>query len=165
MRNRHAGFRKHARPFRIPHSALRIRTIPNSAFRIRFLPVNGKFQLTRKRKLIIAGVVLVPILLFGLYTWAALTWAYSEGERVGYVQKFSRRGWVCKTWEGELAMVAIPGSMPEKFFFTVRDDSVAAHVNQSSGKQVRLHYEQHMGIPTTCFGETEYFVTGVEVVE
>jgi hypothetical protein len=127
--------------------------------------VNGKFQLTRKRKLIIAGVILVPILLFGLYTWTALTWAYSEGERVGYVQKFSRKGWICKTWEGELAMAAIPGSMPEKFLFTVRDDSVAARVNQSSGKRVRLHYEQHLGIPTTCFGETEYFVTGVEVVE
>lgn len=130
-----------------------------------FPPVNGKFQLTKKHKLIIAGVIVVPVLLFALYTWTALTWAYSEGERVGYVQKFSRKGWICKTWEGELAMVAIPGSMPEKFVFTVRDDSVAARVNASSGKRVRLHYEQHMGIPTSCFGETQYFVTGVQVVE
>jgi hypothetical protein len=127
--------------------------------------VNGRFQLTRKHKLIIAGVIVVPLLLFALYTFTALTWSYSEGERVGYVQKFSRKGWLCKTWEGELAMVAIPGSMPEKFQFTVHDDSVATLVNRSSGKRVRLHYEQHLGIPTTCFGETEYFVTGVEVVE
>ena len=127
--------------------------------------MNLGFQLTRKHKLIIAGLVVVPLILFGLYTWTALTWAYSEGERVGYVQKFSKKGWLCKTWEGELSMIAIPGAMPEKFFFTVRSDSVAAMINQSSGKQVRLHYEQHLGIPTDCFGETEYFVTGVRAVQ
>ena len=121
--------------------------------------------LTRKHKLIIAGVVITPILLFGLYVWGAVAWSYSEGERVGYVQKFSHKGWLCKTWEGELAMVAVPGSMPEKFYFTVRRDSVAALVNQSAGKRVRLHYEQHLGIPTSCFGDTQYFVTGVETVE
>ena len=122
-------------------------------------------QLTRRHKLIIAGVVITPILLFGLYVWGAVAWSYSEGERVGYVQKFSHKGWLCKTWEGELAMVAVPGSMPEKFFFTVRSDSVAAQVNKSSGKRVRLHYEQHLGIPTSCFGDTQFFVTGVEAVE
>ena len=121
--------------------------------------------LTRKHKLVIAGVIVAPILLFGLYVWGAVSWSYSEGERVGYVQKFSHKGWLCKTWEGELAMVAVPGSMPEKFYFTVRHDSIAAMVNKSAGKRVRLHYEQHLGIPTTCFGETEYFVTAVEAVE
>jgi hypothetical protein len=127
--------------------------------------VNLGFRLTKKHKLIIAGLVAVPLVLLTLYTWTALTWAYSEGERVGYVHKFSKKGWLCKTWEGELSMIAIPGAMPEKFFFTVRSDSVAALINQSSGKQVRLHYEQHLGIPTDCFGETEYFVTGVRAVE
>ncbi|HXF96036.1 MAG TPA: hypothetical protein VNI61_08015 [Gemmatimonadales bacterium] len=127
--------------------------------------MNLRFQLTRKHKLIIAGVIATPVLFFVLYTWTALAWSYSEGERVGYVQKFSKKGWICKTWEGELAMVAVPGSMPEKFLFTVRDDSVAEAINRSSGKRVRLHYEQHLGVPTTCFGETEYFVTGVQVVE
>jgi hypothetical protein len=123
------------------------------------------FALTRKHKLIIAGAIVASILLVALYTWAALSWSYSEGERVGYVQKFSRKGWLCKTWEGELAMVAVPGSTPEKFYFTVRSDSAAGLVNRSAGRRVRLHYEQHLGIPTTCFGETEYFVTGVEAVE
>ena len=127
--------------------------------------MNLGFRLTRRHKLIFAGVVITPLVLFALYTWAALAWSYSEGERVGFVQKFSNRGWICKTWEGEFAMVSIPGSTPEKFYFTVRSDSVAALINRSSGKQVRLHYEQHLGIPTTCFGETEYYVTGVQVVE
>jgi hypothetical protein len=123
------------------------------------------FALSRKQKFIIAGAIVVPVIVFGLYTWAALTWSYSSGERAGYVQKFSRKGWVCKTWEGELALVSIPGTMSEKFYFTVRDDSVAAHVNETMGKRVALVYHQHMGIPTRCFGDTQYFVVGVRSVE
>lgn len=96
-----------------------------------------------------------------LYLWTALSFTYSSGDRAGYVQKFSHRGWVCKTWEGELAMVALPGAMPEIFRFTVRDDAVAKRVTQSMGQRVALHYEQHRGVPTTCFGDTEYFVTDV----
>jgi hypothetical protein len=127
--------------------------------------MNFQFQLSRKAKLIIAGVVVVPIVVFALYAWSALTWSYSTGERAGYVQKFSHKGWICKTWEGELAMVNIPGSLSEKFQFTVRDAKVADYVNASLGKRVALTYEQHKGIPTTCFGETEYFITAVRVVE
>jgi hypothetical protein len=120
----------------------------------------------RRRKLGLLGC-LIPIallLLFLLYTWLALNFNYSEGERAGFVQKFSRKGWLCKTWEGELAMVNLPGAMPEIFQFSVRDDAVAARINKTLGQRVRLHYEQHKGIPTSCFGETEYFVTSVELV-
>ena len=123
------------------------------------------FQLTRKRKLIIAGILLTPIVLFVLYTWSALQWSYSEGERAGYVQKFSKKGWICKTWEGELALVSMPGTVAEKFYFTVRDDATAEYINQSLGKRVALSYQQHKGVPTTCFGETEYYVIAVKVVE
>jgi hypothetical protein len=123
------------------------------------------FTLSRTQKLIITGVVILPIFVFALYTWAALTWSYSKGERAGYVQKFSKKGWVCKTWEGELAIVSIPGTMAEKFYFTVRNDSVARLVNQTMGKRVALVYHQHMGIPTTCFGETQYYVVDVKGVE
>jgi hypothetical protein len=123
------------------------------------------FTLSRKQKLLIAATLLTPILLFVLYTWSALTWTYSRGERAGYVQKFSKKGWICKTWEGELAMVSIPGTMPEKFYFTVKDDSIAERINTSMGKRVALTYQQHRGVPMTCFGETEYFVVGVKAVE
>ena len=117
-----------------------------------------------------AAVTLVLTLLLGAgllaaYTWGSLTWSYSEGERVGYVQKFSRKGWVCKTWEGELAMVTMPGAIPEKFYFSVRSDAVAAQLNKSLGKRVGLKYTQHLGLPTSCFGETEYFVSEAVVVE
>ena len=123
------------------------------------------FTLSRVQKLIVAAVLIVPVLLFALYTWSTLTWSYSSGERAGYVQKFSKKGWICKTWEGELAIVSIPGTMSEKFYFTVRDDSIAARVNQTMGKRVALVYHQHVGIPTSCFGETEYFVVDVKSVE
>ena len=128
--------------------------------------MNFKFQLSRKVKLIIAGVVLLPILVFVSYTWSALTYSYSKGERgPGYVQKFSKKGWLCKTWEGELALMPLPGTFsPERFDFTVRDDNVAQYINASLGKRVVLTYQQHKGIPTTCFGETEYFVTAVKVI-
>ena len=123
------------------------------------------FTLSRTQRRIIGAVVVLPIAFFAFYVWAAMNWTYSSGERAGYVQKFSKKGWICKTWEGELAMVSLPGTMPEKFFFTVRSDSVAAHVNASLGKRVALSYEQHMGIPTSCFGETGYWVTQARLVE
>ena len=109
-------------------------------------------------------LVLVPVALVALYIWVALNWSYSEGERAGYVQKFSYKGWICKTWEGELAMANLPGAMPQVFQFTVRDPAVAARINQTMGQRVSVGYEQHRGLPTSCFGETEYFATGVRVV-
>jgi len=121
--------------------------------------------LSRRAKLIIAAVIAAPVLAFAFFTWSALTWTYSSGTRAGYVQKFSKQGWLCKTWEGELAMVAVPGSTPEKFYFTVRNDSVAGLVNGTLGKRVALHYQQHKGVPTSCFGLTQYYVDSVRTVE
>lgn len=119
------------------------------------------------RRLLLGLIVLIFILLgvFALYTWASLSISYSEGDRAGYVQKFSRKGWICKTWEGELAMVNMPGTMPEIFAFTVRDDAVAAKLNETIGQRVAITYQEHRGIPTECFGETGYFVTGVRPLE
>lgn len=113
----------------------------------------------------LAGFIIVLGGLAAGYTWLVLNWSYSAGERAGYVQKFSQKGWLCKTWEGELAIVAIPGSLPEIFQFTVRDDQVAASINALMGKRVSLSYEQHIGIPSTCFGETGYYVTRIHAVE
>ncbi|MCK6621875.1 MAG: hypothetical protein HUU32_20900 [Calditrichaceae bacterium] len=121
-------------------------------------------QKSRKWRWIL-GIIGIPILLFVLYTWVTLTWSYSSGERVGYVQKFSYKGWLCKTWEGELAMVNMPGAMTENFFFSVRSDTIAQQINQSMGSRVALEYEQHLGVPSSCFGETEYFIVAVKVVE
>jgi hypothetical protein len=103
--------------------------------------------------------------LFAGYLWVALNWSYSKGERAGYVQKFSQKGWLIKTWEGELALVAVPGSMPEKFFFTARNDELAKRINASVGKRVAITYEQHKGLPANWFGDTDYFAKEVKVIE
>lgn len=116
-------------------------------------------------RLWLAGFFILIAALAAGYTWLTLNWSYSSGERAGYVQKFSQKGWLCKTWEGELAIVAIPGSLPEIFKFTVRDDNVATAINTEMGKRVALSYEQHVGIPSTCFGETGYYVTKIHAVE
>ncbi len=112
---------------------------------------------------------LAPVAILGglgaLYTWATLSYAYARGERVGYLQKFSQKGWLCKTWEGELAMATMPGVVPEKFLFSTRDDAIAVQVNGALGKRVRIRYAQHKGVPTTCFGETEFFVGEAQPVE
>jgi hypothetical protein len=108
---------------------------------------------------------ILPALGIAAYTWAMLSWSFSTGERAGYVQKLSRKGWVCKTWEGEMALVSMPGTVAEKFFFTVPDDAIARQINDTIGARVALTYEQHIGVPTTCFGETQYFVSAVKVVQ
>jgi hypothetical protein len=117
---------------------------------------------TRNKVLIVLLILLlVPVVVIALWIWIALGYTYASGERAGYIQKISKKGWLCKTWEGELAMANLPGTMPQIFTFTVRNDSVAHVLEQNAGKQVSLTYEQHRGVPTSCFGETEYFVTGV----
>lgn len=116
-------------------------------------------------KLWLSLVLVAPVILLALYTFLTLNWSYSTGERAGYVQKFSKQGWIVKTWEGELAMVNLPGTMPEKFLFSVRDDAVAARISAAMGKRVTLVYEHHKGVPSSVFAETEYFVVDVRVLE
>ena len=113
---------------------------------------------TMKTLLYIVGGALALLVLFTIFT---LTFSYADGERAGYVQKLSKKGWICKTWEGEMAMVTMPGTVAEKFYFTVPDDDVAAKINAQVGKRVSLHYDEHKWIPFSCFGETGHFVDGV----
>jgi hypothetical protein len=109
-------------------------------------------------------VVVLPAIGFGLWIWGALKYSYSSGERSGYIQKISNKGWICKTWEGELAMTTQPGVAPQLFEFSVRDNNVAKAITDAAGKRVALSYEQHKGLPGSCFGETEYFVTSVRIM-
>jgi len=112
---------------------------------------------------VVLGLLLAVILIAAAYLWIALSFSYSEGERAGYLQKFSKRGWLCKTWEGEILLSSMPGAIPEKFEFSVRDDALAAKLSAAAGKRVVLSYAQHKGLPTSCFGDTEYFVERVTV--
>lgn len=122
--------------------------------------------LTNKNTIkIFLGLIVLPALLFSLYTWASLNWVYSSGERAGYVQKFSLKGYLCKTWEGEIVLVSMPGTQAEKFLFTVQDEAVAKKLNDSMGLRVKIHYQEHKGFPSSCFGETAYFVDDLIVLE
>jgi hypothetical protein len=111
-------------------------------------------------------LLLIPVVVLALavgYFWVMLHWSYSSGDRAGWIQKLSYKGWICKTWEGELTMVSVPGTQAEKFYFTVRDETVAEGLRAAVGKRVDLHYEQHVGLLNSCFGDTEYFVTGYNI--
>ena len=109
-------------------------------------------------------VIVVPIICAAAWIWVSLNISYANGERVGYIQKISKKGWICKTWEGELSMVNVPGAAPQIFIFSVRDEAVARNILDAAGKRVAISYDQHRGVPSSCFGETGYFVSGVRAV-
>jgi hypothetical protein len=112
---------------------------------------------------ILIGIVVTPVLLFALFTVIAVNWSYSDGERAGTLQKFSHKGWICKTWEGELMQPTAPGVAPTIWTFTVRDDQTARRVEAGLGVRVVLHYEEHKGVPTSCFSDTHYWVDAVRI--
>jgi hypothetical protein len=127
-------------------------------------PPKKSFKRRHWGKLLVAAIILIPVVGITLWTAIALGYSYSSGERVGYLNKFSKKGWLCKTYEGEIAMVNLPGQLAGTFEFTVRDDSIAALINKAQGQRVAVSYTQHKGLPTSCFGETDYFVKGVKVL-
>ncbi len=128
-------------------------------------PPRKRSRLLKWVFILAALLIVVPATLFAIWTWIALSWTYSEGQRAGYVQKFSRKGWICKTWEGELSMVNIPGAAQERWTFSVRNDSIAEVIKRDMGDRVSLTYQEKRGLPSSCFGETNYFVTGVRRVQ
>lgn len=114
--------------------------------------------------IVLTGLVAVAIGVGALWTLITLTFSYSDGDRVGYVQKFSHKGWICRTWEGELAMTPVPGAAPEIFTFTVRDANVVKQIHDAEGKKVALHYKEKKGIPSSCFGDTRYFISEMRLL-
>lgn len=128
-------------------------------------PVTSASQPTRRSfRTYLWGGLVVAVLLVALYTAFLLWWSYSEGERAGVLQKFSKRGWICKTYEGEVAQYVVGGVAPQIWHFSVRDDAVAEQLHEAVGQQVRVHYTEHPGLPTNCFGETDYFADRFEIM-
>ena len=110
-------------------------------------------------------LLVLAVLLVALWTWFALSWSYSEGERAGVLQKFSKKGWICKTYEGELAMYVVGGIAPQIWYFSTRDEQLAKQFAGAVGEQIRLHYSEHRGVPTSCFAETPYFAESFTKVQ
>lgn len=123
----------------------------------------GVFRRNRG-KVILAAVVVTIVGLLVSWTTITLTFSYSDGDRIGYVQKFSHKGWICRTWEGELAMSPVPGATPQIFEFTVRDEGVAKRLAAAEGKKVALHYKEKRGVPSSCFGDTRYFIADFRIL-
>ena len=119
----------------------------------------------RRWSLGFGGLLLGLVALCAIYLWLALHWTYGDGERAGVLQKFSRKGWICKTYEGELALYVVGGVAPQIWYFSTRDPDVARQLTGLVGRNVRLHYDEHRGLPTSCFGDTRYFATGVTAVD
>jgi hypothetical protein len=115
-------------------------------------------------KIILFGFLGAVASVAALWTLITLTYSYSDGDRIGFVQKFSHKGWVCRTWEGELAMTPVPGSAPQIFTFTVRDLAVVQRIRDAEGKRVALHYKEKRGVPSSCFGDTTYYISDVRVL-
>ena len=143
----------------------RSRTRQGPSGDVQAVPATVPRHKRRKWPYVLVGLVVVlPVAVFAAKAAIALNWSYSEGLRSGYMQKFSRKGWICKTWEGEIAQVSMPGAAQERWTFSVRDDAVAAQIEKLMGSRVALTYEQHVGVPGTCFGETEYFITAAKAI-
>ena len=125
-------------------------------------------QATPRRRPRLWGLALGTAIVLGIgltfWSWLSLSWSYSDGERAGIVQKFSRRGWLCKTYEGELAQYVVAGVAPQIWDFSVRSPAVAQQLERVVGRQVQLHYTEHPGLPTSCFADTRYFVDRVTLV-
>jgi hypothetical protein len=127
------------------------------------IPVAALPRRRWKRRLLLLGLLASPFLLLFLYATLTLAVSYSDGERAGILQKLSRKGWLCKTNEGELAMTTVPGVAPTLWEFSVRDPAVLPQLREALGRKVVLHYTEHHGVPTGCFGATQYYVDGVRV--
>ncbi len=130
--------------------------VPNSTGRRRSPRRAGRWFIVLLLLLMVGG---------GLWTWLTLSWAYSDGERAGVLQKFSRKGWVCKTREGEIAQYIVAGISPQIWQFSVRDEGVAAQLDKAVGHRVQVHFTEHPGVPSSCFADTRYYVDRVTVTD
>ncbi|MES3021309.1 MAG: hypothetical protein V4857_06955 [Pseudomonadota bacterium] len=119
----------------------------------------------KRAAVLLLSLIGAVVVMFALYTWITLSYSYSEGTRAGYLQKLSKKGWICKTWEGEILLSSMPGAIPERFTFSVRDEQIVKQLEAATGKRVLLTYAQHKGVPSDCFGESEYFIEKVQVAQ
>ena len=120
------------------------------------------------KKILTWSIAIIVVVLSFLIYWNYYN-TYSEGNRSGVLQKFSKRGNIFKTYEGELIMSSIASTgntmiASEKFFFSVTEDSIAKVLFDYEGKHVTLHYEQKRGhLPWK--GDTDYFVNSIKAAE
>lgn len=129
---------------------------------------DSAFDSRRPRRWFARVLLAIPILVLVLaaaWSWFTLSFSYSEGERAGLLQKFSHKGWLCKTYEGELALYVVGGVAPQIWNFSTRDPELAKQLSANVGRQMRVHYSEHRGVPTNCFAETPYYADSFTLVQ
>ncbi|MBC3785003.1 hypothetical protein [Spirosoma utsteinense] len=112
--------------------------------------------------------LLFLLVIFGVL-YALTGWSYSDGERAGTISKFSRRGFVFKTYEGVLNVGGFSGETgsltPQYFDFSVKEDNIATQITNAvkTGQRVTLHYEEKI-LRLPWNGDTKYYITSVEII-
>lgn len=92
-------------------------------------------------------------------------YAYSEGERIGVLRKFSKKGLKYKTYEGELMLNAGMGTVKlDTFNFSVQDENLANELSKEIGKKAKLHYVEYLIIPYKV-GDSPYLVDSFTLVD
>ncbi len=98
------------------------------------------------RRTILLSSLLLILVVFGWSYWNYYN-PFSDGTRVGMLQKFSRKGNVFKTYEGELLQEGFSGRngslSAQYFYFSVEDEAVASQLEKSQGQAVKVHYTQY----------------------
>lgn len=121
---------------------------------------------SKKPILIGLGVMfLIFLMIYGYVSMGSIT--YSEGERTGVITKFSHKGLMMKTWEGELNVGGIDqGGVPTMWQFSVNDPEIVQDLQnaQRKGGRWTLSYRQQLWTQSWK-GQTEYFIVGVQSVD
>lgn len=114
------------------------------------------------KRILIKIVAVLAILLAGIFAFIYYV-PYSEGVRSGELIKFSRKGVLFKTWEGEVSQ-GISGAQIFKFSVLDRDADVIEDLKEAEGTYVKLNYEERFST-FSWWGESKYFITRVEATQ
>ncbi len=111
-------------------------------------------------KKILGLIILTIVLLFAIWYTTVYFATYSEGVRSGELIKFSKKGVVFKTWEGEISQ-GISGAQIFSFSVEDKNENVIQKLEEFQGRYVKLKYKERFAT-ISWLGDTKYFVIDVE---
>ena len=129
-------------------------------------PVSKWSIIKRKIRKVLYWIGFILLIVIGISIYWKYFYTYSEGYRAGLLQKFSHKGTIFKTYEGEIILSSVSGRndvviASEKFFFSVTDSRLAQALDTLQGRNVIVHYVQK-NAPLIWKGDTPYYVDSVK---
>jgi hypothetical protein len=128
----------------------------------------GTLEVVKKKaKRIFYYVITLLVIVIGIWIYWAFFFTYSDGYRAGMLQKFSRKGTIFKTYEGEMILSSVQSNKnvalaSEKFLFSVSNKAIAGQLEQMQGKTIVVHYtEKNNALPWR--GDSRYVVSSVKL--